>query len=194
MINQEYYIKCLKSDIEKNLRRTLQTPTDFNYFALQIENVCNEKISVHTLMRVWGYLESHIKPSVTTLSIMSRFLGFMDIHEYKKDLFLRLRGESEFIESDTVSTEMLNPDDELIIHWEPDREVKIKYIGDYNYQVVSNSNSKLEQGMKFRCLSFSKGLPFLAYIIYAQNGKNNYIGAKKYGITFLSLNKKLKNK
>lgn len=191
MINREYCIKCLKSDIEKKLRRTLRTPTDFNYFASQIESVCNEKISVHTLMRLWGYLESHINPSVTTLSILSRFLGFMDIQEYNIDLSVRLRGESEFIESESISAEMLDLDDELIVCWDPDREVKIKYKGNYNFEVVSNSNSKLANGMKFRCLIFSKGLPFLAYIIDDKEGHKNYIGGKKWGIKSLSL---IKNK
>ncbi|MBD5386996.1 hypothetical protein HDR70_03805 [bacterium] len=190
MINQEYYIKCLKSDIEKKLRRTMRTPTDFNYFASQIEAVCNEKISVHTLMRLWGYLESHIKPSVTTLSILSRFLGFMDIEEYKIDLSVRLRGESEFIASDTVSAEKLDPDDEIIISWDPDRKIKIKYLGNYNFEVISNSNSKLEEGLKFRCLNFSKGLPFVVYIVDEDEGHKNYIGGKKWGIKSLSLIKK----
>lgn len=187
---QDYYIKCLKTDIEKKLQRTMRTPTDFNFFSSQIESVCNEKISVHTLMRLWGYLESNIRPSVTTLSILSRFLGFMDIEEYKIDLDVRLKGESEFIESDTISTDRLNIDDELIVSWDPDREVKLKYLGNNIFEVISNSNSKLKQGMRLRCLSFSRGLPFLSYIIDAKDEYKNYIGGKKLGIKSLSLNKK----
>lgn len=185
----DFTLRSLMADIETKIGRTLQTPSDFNYLVQQIKLKCDEKISPHTLMRVWGYLSSNTNPSVTTLSILSRFLGYMDYRNYTLDLNFRINEGSGFIESDTITAEMLEPGDELIVEWEPARKLTLSYSGNFVFKVIANENSKLSEGVEFRCVSFSKGLPFLAYILNASNDQLNYVGGKKTGISSLLLNK-----
>lgn len=193
MSNREFSIKNLTSDIEKKLGRTMQTPSDFNHLVNVISTQCDEMISAHTLMRVWGYLASNTKPSVTTLSILSRYLGFMDFRNYELDLSIRMSDGSGFIESETITAEMLAPGDELIITWNPDRRLSLLYEGNLVFKVVKNENSRLVENTEFRCVSFLKGLPFLAYIIDARYDQMNYMGGKGKGLTSLSLHKKQTN-
>ncbi len=181
-------------DIEKKVGRTMQTPSDFNHLVNAISSQCDEFISAHTLMRVWGYLASNSKPSVTTLSILSRYLGFMDFKNYELDLSIRLSDGSGFIDSETITAEMLEPGDELILTWNPNRRLTLSYKGNLIFKVIKNENSRLKEDTEFRCVSFSIGLPFLAYIINANEDQMNYVGGKKTGITSLKLYKNNLNK
>lgn len=186
--NSEFIIECLKSDIEKKIGRTLQTPTDYNYLSARISSQCDESISAHTIMRVWGYISSHSKPSVGSLSILSRFLGFMDFQQYSLDVNIRKSDNSGFIETDTLTADILQPGDILSLTWKPDRKVSLEYGGDFMFKVIENENSKLHPGDEFRCLSFAKGIPFIAFMTkHDGSGNVNYIGGKDSGLTSITL-------
>lgn len=192
--NSEFIIECLKSDIEKRIGRTLQTPNDFHFLSLKISNQCDESISAHTLMRIWGYINSRSKPSVTSLSILSRFLGYMDFHHYSIDVQIRKNDNSAYIETNVLTADILDPGDVVVLSWKPDRMVSLSYKGNLLFEVISNENSKLPAGTEFRCVSFAVGLPFIAYITNREKTANcNYIGGKDSGLTSIVLKKSNNN-
>lgn len=191
--NSEFIIECLKAEIEKKIGRTLQTPNDYQFLSLRISSLTDESISAHTIMRIWGYISSKSKPSNASLSILSRFLGYMDFQHYSFDVNIRKSKNSDFIETNVLTADILEPGDRIDLSWKPDRAVSLEYKGDLAFCVISNNNSKLKEGDEFRCVSFAVGVPFIAYMTrHDRQGNVSYIGGKDSGLTSIILHKKIK--
>lgn len=186
--NIGFIVECLKSDIEKKIDRNLLTPTDFNFLSLQISSQTGEKVSMHTLMRLWGYVRTKGKPSLHTLSILSRFLGYESISAYLLEIRDKKSRGSSFMQTDVIIAERLAEGEIVELKWFPSRVVRVEYLGDSTFRVIANQNSRLSVGDEFRCLSFAQGAPFTALVVKSDNNENlNYIGGKEKGLTSLSV-------
>lgn len=188
--NITFIIECLKRDIEQKLNRSMLTPSDFNFLSVRIMSECGEQISMHTLMRVWGYLNSKSQPSIQTLSLLSRFVGYDSISKYLLDLNIRKSRGSMFIETDIVMTDALRPGDMVSLEWYPARVVKLEYIGEYRFRVVENQNSRLKEGDELKCVSFARDAPFTAVVSDVEKSQNlTYIGGKEGGLTCVAVSR-----
>lgn len=70
----------LKREIEKTSGYVLKTPRDFERLATELFGQQHVHISVSTLKRYWGYVQSaqNYRPNRYTLRILSRFAGYED--------------------------------------------------------------------------------------------------------------------
>ena len=68
----------LKEEVELLVGRKIRSPKDFDFLARQILGYINEKISVSTLKRMWGYVASESKPSLFNLDLLSCMVGYPD--------------------------------------------------------------------------------------------------------------------
>lgn len=75
-------IECLKLEIEKRMGKPLKSPTDFNQLSLRLQKELKEEISISTIKRIWGYVEAKHNTRYTTLSILSRFIGYIDWYDF----------------------------------------------------------------------------------------------------------------
>lgn len=186
-IVSEFLIECLKSEVEKKIGRAIMSPTDFNLLSSSIESEVGERLSTHTLMRMWKYLRCNTGPSMTTLSIVSRFLGYPDFQRFKLELEMKSTDSSSFVNTDLLKSDLLTPGDTVILTWNPDRRITVEYLGDFNYRVISNENSKLHVGYEFKCVSFAVGLSLTAFDVSTPDGvRCQYVGGKNGGITSIS--------
>ncbi|MDE6297566.1 MAG: hypothetical protein K2L89_06935 [Muribaculaceae bacterium] len=186
--NNAFVVECLKLDIEKKIGRNLLTPSDFNFLSLQISSQTGEKVSMHTLMRLWGYIRTSVKPSLHTLSILSRFLEYESLSEYMLELNAMKSRGSSFMETDVIIADSLKEGAVVELQWFPSRILRVEYLGDSTFRVIANQNSRLSVGEEFRCLSFAKGAPFTALIVKSDNNVNmNYVGGKDTGLSSLSV-------
>ena len=72
----DHEIKELIKMVETKLGRPLAAPVDFSLLSLEIEKTLNETISISTIKRLVGYVNDEHRPSVTTLNLLSRYVGF----------------------------------------------------------------------------------------------------------------------
>lgn len=56
--------------------QTLDSPTDYERLSADIQSKTGELISVSTLKRLFGYLKPGTVPRPSTLSVLSRYVGF----------------------------------------------------------------------------------------------------------------------
>lgn len=56
--------------------RKIASPKDFDFLMRQIYGYTQELISVSTLKRMWGYVNSKSNPSKFNLDLLSRMVGF----------------------------------------------------------------------------------------------------------------------
>lgn len=186
MHDSQYYLECLRQDLEHKVGRTMKTPSDFNVLNLEIQKVMKDSPSTSTLKRLWAYVPDSTSRSMTTLNVLSRFLGYRDWQHYVENLMRSNRIESSFITSTTLLAANLIPGDIVECEWNPGRHLTMEFLGTNRFRVVSARMAKLQVGYTFMAMIFSKGNPFYASDV--MNGDivlGNYVAAEKTGLTAL---------
>ena len=70
------YIDRLRIAIEAQVSREMRTPKDFDYLSEKIFEKVHQTVSPTTLKRMWGYLSETATPRLSTLNILSQFIGY----------------------------------------------------------------------------------------------------------------------
>ena len=90
-MSEQEYIERMKEEIRGKLKHSLDSPTDFDYLALQVKIVTGEDISSTTLKRFYGYINSQSTTRRSSLSILARYLGYWGWSDYVKKIGRQLR-------------------------------------------------------------------------------------------------------
>lgn len=187
-IAPQYYIECLKKDVEEKVGRIIDTYSDFNYLYLELRKVISDSPSVSTLKRLWSYVPDSSTRSRRTLGSLARYLGFSDWNQYVESLMRSKRVESGFIDAKTLLSSALQPGDIIELEWNPGRHIEIEALGNNKFSVISSVNSKLKKGMVFTALMFSKGLPFMCTdVADGETVVASYVAGSKNGLTSVRL-------
>ena len=181
-------LKFLLAEVEKTYGRSVSTTTDFEALSVVIERDINEMISSSTLKRLWGYVSNNSSPSLTTLNILSRFIGQKDFRTFCESLKKMELFESSFFTSTFISASDLEPGAIVRIGWNPDRVVHLEYLGSFHFRVQRNYNSSLQEGDEFDISSFFLGYPlYIPRILRGGQYTPSYIAGSVNGLTTLEL-------
>ena len=74
--DRKRHIENLKREIGLKFGRTIESAADFDMLSIAIKQATSETISASTLKRIFGYVKYDAEPSATTLSILSRYVGY----------------------------------------------------------------------------------------------------------------------
>lgn len=177
-------LNYLLAEVQKHYGRRLSTSADFEALSVVVEHEAGEIISSSTLKRLWGYVTLKPTPRISTLDVLSRYIGKRDFREFRQSILNDEHYVSRFFPVKTVYSADLNEGAEVVIGWAPNRLVTLRYDGDSRYTVIRSENSKLAEGDRFRAESFMIGYPLyihrilrngeftLSYIAGAQEGLN----------------------
>ncbi len=75
-------LQQLRGDIEENVGSRIASSKDFEWLAATINDRLHERVSVSTLKRVWGYVNTDSTPRLSTLNLLARFVGYADWQDY----------------------------------------------------------------------------------------------------------------
>ena len=75
---QEQALAKLRDKIEETIGRKMKTPKDFDFLSEQVFEKLHETVSSTTLKRIWGYLSEASIPRISTLDILSQYVGYTD--------------------------------------------------------------------------------------------------------------------
>lgn len=177
-------LNYLLAEVEKHYGRKLLSSTDFEALSIVIEHECGEILSSSTLKRLWGYVSLKPIPRISTLNVLSKFIGMRDFEAFRQSIKNNQSYVSRYFSTKTVCSSDLDKGAEMIIGWAPDRLVHLKYDGGSTYTVTKSENSKLIEGDSFSAESFMLGYPLyiprilrngeytLSYIAGTQDGLN----------------------
>ena len=178
----------LLTEVEKKYGRRIATTTDFESLSVVIEHQIGELISSSTLKRLWGYVSLNPTPRVATLDVLSRFIGhrdFKDFCNYLKDSRVYA---SNFFTSKCQTVAELKPDSIVQIGWAPNRLVKMLYLGNYQFEVISSENSQLMAGDRFELSEIIVGYPlFISRILRNGTYTPSYVAGQIDGINLLKV-------
>lgn len=181
-------IECLKLEIEKRMGKPLRSPTDFNQLSLRLQKELKEEISISTIKRIWGYVETKHNTRYTTLSILSRFVGCTDWYDFRLSLRRRNIMEPDSIPEEQIRTACLRTGDKIELGWEPGCTCEIEYIGNNCFRVKESANNILRKDDTFKALIFNLNQPlYVSELDHGDNKKCTYVTGRDNGLTTILL-------
>ena len=178
----------LLTEVERKYGRRIATTTDFESLSVVIEHHIGEHISSSTLKRLWGYVSLNPTPRVATLDVLSRFIGHRDFRAFCKYLKDAQIYASNFFTSKYQTVAELKPDTVVHIGWAPNRLVKMKYVGNHQFEVISSENSQLRPGDLFELSEIIVGYPlFISRILRNGAYTPSYVAGQIDGINLLKV-------
>ena len=181
-------IAYLLTEVEKKYGRRIATTTDFESLSVVIEHQIGELISSSTLKRLWGYVSLNPTPRVATLDVLSRFIGHRDFKAFCNHLKDSQVYASNFFTSRCQTVAELKPETVVQIGWAPNRLVKMLYLGNYQFEVISSENSQLMVGDRFELSEIIVDYPlFISRILRNGTYTPSYVAGQIDGINLLKV-------
>lgn len=179
-------LSFLLKSVEKVYGRRVATTTDFESLSVVIEHEIGELLSASTLKRLWGYVGDRRVPRADTLDILSKYCGKKDFREFCAWLKEESGVDSEFISSRFIRSCDLEAGDKLALGWAPDRLVRVRYLGDGRFRVLSSTNSKLKVGDEFESDGFMLNFPLYITTVYREGQVlPSYVAGRVHGLSVL---------
>ncbi|MDO5443371.1 MAG: hypothetical protein Q4G10_06835 [Bacteroidia bacterium] len=179
-------LNSLLTEVENKFGKRIATSTDFESLSNDIEHVSGNQISASTLKRLWGYVHSNPTPRSATLDILCNYIGERNFKEFCINLKKKANIESGHFASKYIAVSEILPEQTLMLGWKPDRLVKIIYLGDFRFKVLSSKNSQLQVGDVFEATAFSLGFPlYIPYVLRGSEKLPSYIAGSFNGLTKL---------
>jgi len=180
----DHEIKELIKMVETKLGRPLAAPVDFSLLSLEIEKTLNETISISTIKRLVGYVNDEHRPSVTTLNLLSRFVGFKNWQTLQLHLDDTTSGS---LSEDIIQSSSLVAGDELEMEWLPDRYCHVRFVGNNRFEVIDVKGSKhLQVGDTFETLVLCLGQPVMGTNhMHGDEQRPIYIIGRRHGLSAL---------
>lgn len=184
---QNYPIDPLRKAVEQSIGRAMVTPTDFNLLSAEVSSRSGgvDSISVSSLKRIWGYIDSDHRPSASVMSVLARFCGYRDISHFTEANV----PESGFLINTPLTPDKLTPGDRIGLTWPPDRAVLLHYLGEADFAVEESRNAKLLPGDIASITMICRGYPLYATSI--RRGSKvipAYVAARQNGLLTITLN------
>ena len=186
MTDNTNFIKLLLSDVEARMGRGMLSPKDFEFLSATIESDLNERVSVSTLKRLWGYSKYTSSPTSSTLSVLCRLVGYLDWEDYQNNRLKNNRKPSAQVLGDkiTVPTD-LTPGDRLRLTWAPHRVCEVVYHGNNDFEVVAAVNTGIKAGDWFSCDLIVSGEPlWISNLRQFGKAPVAYVCGKQGGVRF----------
>ncbi|MDE6255910.1 MAG: hypothetical protein K2M39_06920 [Muribaculaceae bacterium] len=167
--------------------QSLKTPTDFNLLANDIYKVTRQSISTSTLKRIWGYVNSGHGISYSSLSLLSRYIGYSDwdaFYRHIEKMGTSVCPTSGFESNSIIVSSNLHIGTTLLLEWAVMKRCKLKKIKEPDiFQIEQSENIKLKTGDMGKIESIALGQP-LILTDCQREGKNlgTYSGAVKEGV------------
>ncbi|MEG2555697.1 MAG: hypothetical protein RSA53_06340 [Odoribacter sp.] len=193
MKQSESEIEQLKANVEEKVGRPLKSPIDFDLLSYKVNEQIHEQISVSTIKRLWGYIQTQHTPRYSTLSTLARYVGFSDWDGFCRFLQSKIQPESLFFTDKQILSTDLCQGTMLEIRWNPDRRCVLKYNGNNRFLVIESHNAKLKNGDSFSASQFLLNHPLVITDLQQESSSAkdeipvNYIAGYETGLTKLIL-------
>ena len=184
-MQEQEYIERMKEAIKNKLKHSLDSPTDFEYLALQVKAVTAEDISSTTLKRFFGYIPSQSNTRRSSLSILARYLGYAGWSDYIQNSVTH----SGFLTTKVIMASNVHQGDLVEVEWGDDRKVTFVAVGNNQFAVLKSENSMLMDGDELEVLMFVLNHPLQIKNV-VRGGKNigHYTAGLNGGLTSLKYN------
>ena len=174
----------LRKELERSLGKKLKTPADFEFCVGAIWERLHQNISPTTLKRMWGYIEGADTTRLSTLNLLSHYLGYSDWDGFRRHLEENSESQSNEMINPTLLSSSLHNGERVEIQWQPNRRCVLEYLGENSFVVIESEHSKLQKGNTFECLSFYLHHPlYIDTLVQGDNAPVSFVVGKRDGLT-----------
>ena len=174
----------LRKELERSLGKKLKTPADFEFCVGAIWERLHQNISPTTLKRMWGYIEGADTTRLSTLNLLSHYLGYSDWDGFRRHLEENIESQSNEMINPTLLSSSLHNGERVEIQWQPNRRCVLEYLGENSFVVIESEHSKLQKGNTFECLSFYLHHPlYIDNLVQGDNAPVSFVVGKRDGLT-----------
>lgn len=173
--------------INRKFNTAIKYSQQCEVLALDIKEATGQSISTTTLKRMLGFVNGPAHSRQSSLDIIAQYLGYPDYKSLTLDL-----GEisyiSEFTPIENISSEDLEPGEQIKITYDPNRTILLSYLGYNLYRIDESYMSKLLKDDKLLISGFYIGFELLISDV-ERSGKHlgSYIAAKQGGLTSIEI-------
>lgn len=178
--------KIIRERIELKFGQEIRYSKDCEVLADEISNLTTKKISASTIKRLFGLAKGIDEPRLYTMDIISIYLGYKNYD----DLLCEFKSvdSSEFEILDQIRAEQLNTYAEITLQYEPNRNLKLRYIGDSKFELIEVLNSKLKEKDIVIVNHIVRNYPlFITNIIRQGKNLGSFTAAKISGVTSIRI-------
>ena len=192
-MENEFCIEKLKQMLKSQFGRDMETPADFSDLSddIRIKLKCSS-ISATTLKRLFGYIKYDKCISLSSLSLLARYLGYSGWNAF----CMNYKSESDFISSQVIYSKNLSKGDSVAFEWNPNRYCLAEFLGKDRFLVKDAQHCKLEIGDTFTTTQFILNNPLiitdLIQVRMPGEPPKKYVAGNKSGLTRLRKAKKNK--
>lgn len=166
----------------------LEYSTQFDGLVASIEKETGQKLSVNTLKRLFGVINSKVTPRRYTMDVIAQYIGYPNYELLLKDI-----GEesdiSIFAPKETLEPENLEIGDQVQISYDPNRVIVMSFMGEDKFLINEVAGSKnLLKGDILRIAQMAVGHPLIV-IDVIRDGRNlgKYEAARNSGLTSIEV-------
>jgi hypothetical protein len=175
----------LKKEVEQKYGSPIKTPSDFIGAASEISANTDGQISESTIKRIWKPNLGYPTISDFSLNLLAKYLGYKHFMDFCEKIAAAGIKDSELsVGTSGVKTEDLNVGDVLYISWLPDRECRLRYLGNRLFEVEEAANASITKGDTFACTSLIQGRCLYAdNLVHEGKSYDSYVMGKVNGLT-----------
>lgn len=177
-------IAALRRAVERRLGHGVNSPSEFKRLSQAIEQQTGSTVSTSTLMRLWGYVSSNVKPNITTLDALAAYAGYSD-YASLTDGAVQEDGSNEVMMPHLNVDEELRARDHVLLRWQPGRECLMRYMGNGQWVVERSERTKLAVGDTFTCHLIIQGHPlYLDNLVHKSMPPRCYVCGQRNGVQY----------
>jgi hypothetical protein len=178
--------KIIRVRIEQKFGQEVRYSKDCEVLANEISNNTTKKISASTVKRLFGLAKGVEEPRLYTMDALAVYLGYKNYDELLIEFKSANSSEFEIVEEIRVDT--LNKNTQLILHYEPNRRIKLRYLGNSKFELLEVVNSKLKESDVIVVGHIVRNYPlFLSNVIRQEKNLGSYTAAKISGVTAINI-------
>lgn len=177
----------LRQAVETRFGRNVAVRHDFDLLSHEIFEDLGLQLSSSTLRRFWEYQSDQATANIreTSLDILSKYVGYRSWRQFCNPRLIFDEESSHESPTSRIYLEDLEPGIFIRMKWLPNREVIVRYEGNYCFTILSSQNSKLQAGGKFRCQLMVEGeMLSIADLVYPDKAPVYYCCGKTGGVHF----------
>lgn len=173
--------------IRQRFKVDIVYPQQCEVLSMAIEDATGKSLSTTTLKRMLGFVRGVDTPRLSSLDILAQYLGYNNYSELARAI-----GEygtsSEFRHVKKVMSEELTEGDQIQITYQPDRMLRLSYMGNNKYLVNESRGSKLLKGDQLLITAFYVGFDLVVSDVErAGEHLGSYVAAKQGGISTIRI-------
>ena len=169
--------------LEKKFGRAIRYPKDCEELAQIMRKDHGLTISASTLKRLWGFYKETETPRLYSLDTLARFFGVENWDQIQSNQVINPEKMEDLV---LIQVPMLRADDTLVIEYSSSCKLLLKYRGDFLFQVLESTTSKILAGDILQIFNIVKKYPLICHSVLRENVElGKYIGSKNGGVTYI---------